>query len=98
VDLTGKLKLDQFIAFIAHCDGLVAASTGPLHIAAALGKKTIGLFSSRRPIHPGRWMPVGEDAYALVFDANCEKCREGKECNCITKISPQQIVDLLPAK
>jgi ADP-heptose:LPS heptosyltransferase len=94
-DLTGKLSLQQFIAFIAHTDALVAASTGPLHIAAALGKKAIGLFSSRRPIHPGRWMPLGEKAEALVHDTACENCMQKKDCDCIQKINPQQIVDLL---
>lgn len=38
-DLTGKLSLKQFISFISNVDALVAASTGPLHIASALGKK-----------------------------------------------------------
>lgn len=95
INLTGKLSLQQFIAFIAHCDGLVAASTGPLHIAAALNKKAIGLFSPRRPIHPGRWMPVGEDTHVLAFDEKCLKCQEKEDCDCITKINPQQIVDLL---
>jgi ADP-heptose:LPS heptosyltransferase len=95
VDLTGKLSLRQFIAFINASDGLVAASTGPLHIAASLGKKAIGLFSPRRPIHPGRWMPVGKDAHAIVFDSACAKCAEKKDCDCITKITPEQVVDLL---
>jgi ADP-heptose:LPS heptosyltransferase len=94
-DLTGKLSLQQFIAFIAKADALVAASTGPLHIAAALGKRAIGLFSSRRPIHPGRWMPLGERAVALVHDPACNNCKQRKDCNCIQKINPQQIVDLL---
>lgn len=95
VNLTGKLSLQQFIAFIALADGLVAASTGPLHIAASLNKKAIGLFSPKRPIHPGRWMPVGKQAHYLVFDAACEKCLKGADCDCITKISPEQIIDLL---
>ena len=94
-DLTGKLSLKQFIAFINAADGLVAASTGPLHIAAALNKKAIGLFVSKRPMHPGRWMPLGKNAYAVVFDKECADCKMGKECNCITKIDPKQIVDLL---
>jgi len=98
IDLTGKLTLQQFIAFINMCDGLVAASTGPLHIAAALNKKAIGLFSLKRPIHPGRWMPLGKDAHVLVFDENCEKCAKKLDCDCITKIKPQQIVDLLEQK
>jgi len=94
-NLTGKLSLQQFIVFINAADGLVAASTGPLHIAAALGKKAIGLFSSMRPIHPGRWMPVGNDAHALVFSKDCEECRKNNNCKCIREISPQQIVNLL---
>lgn len=95
IDLTGKLSLHQFIAFIAHADALVAASTGPLHIAAALNKTAIGLFSPKRPIHPGRWMPLGERAHYLVFDEKCELCVKKKECDCITRIEPKQIVDLL---
>ena len=38
-DLTGKMNLRQFISFINAADALVAASTGPLHIASALGKR-----------------------------------------------------------
>lgn len=61
-DITGRLTLDELIGFIRTADGLIAASTGPLHIAAALGKPVLGLFSDRRPIHPGRWAPLGEEA------------------------------------
>ena len=94
-DLTGKLSLEQYIAFINAANGLVAASTGPLHIAAALNKKAIGLFVPKRPMHPGRWMPIGKDAHYVVFDKECVDCKNGKDCNCIIKINPKQIVDLL---
>lgn len=94
-DLTGKLTLRQFIAFINLCDGLVAASTGPLHLAAALNKKAVGLFVPKRPMHPGRWSPVGSNAHYLVYDMGCVNCKKGIECNCISKINPQQIIDLL---
>ncbi|MBA3682793.1 MAG: glycosyltransferase family 9 protein [Bacteroidetes bacterium] len=97
-DLTGKLSLQQFIAFINLADGLVAASTGPLHIAAALNKRAIGLFVPKRPIHPGRWMPLGKNAQAIVFDKECNQCKSGNDCNCIIKIDPKQIVDLLEQK
>lgn len=97
IDMTGKLSLQQFIAFINNCDGLVAASTGPLHIAAALNKKAIGLFAPKRPIHPGRWMPLGKKAHTLVYDPACKKCAKKEECNCITKIKPEQVLELLKA-
>ena len=95
IDLTGKFSLQQFIAFIAACDGLVAASTGPLHIAAALDKKAIGLFSPRRPIHPQRWMPIGRNASYLVKDENCEKCAQKKQCDCIKEIEPIDVLNKL---
>lgn len=65
IDLSGKLSLPQLIAFISSCDTLVAASTGPLHIASALGIRAIGLYPSKRPMHPGRWMPLGANATYL---------------------------------
>lgn len=91
-NLTGKLSLQQFIAFIYHCNGLIAASTGPLHIAAALNKKALGLFSPMRPIHPGRWAPLGEKAGFIVFDPNCGNCKSGKNCDCIRNIDPQNVI------
>lgn len=95
VSLIEKLSLTDFIAFIANTDGLVAASTGPLHIAAALNKNAIGLYSPKRPIHPGRWKPLGLYAQAVVYNTICEKCLKGLECDCISKIEPQTILELL---
>lgn len=91
IDLTGKLKLEELIAFISNADGLVAASTGPLHIAAALGKKAIGLFAPMRPIHPGRWAPLGENAKYLVLDKDCSACRKSRDCACIKAIQPLEV-------
>ena len=40
----------------------MASGTGPLHVAAASGINTLGLFPSVRPIHPERWAPLGKKA------------------------------------
>ncbi|MHC1706554.1 MAG: glycosyltransferase family 9 protein [Bacteroidales bacterium] len=94
-DLTGRLSLQELIAFIARADALVAASTGPLHLAAALGKKAIGIYPPIRPMHPGRWAPVGPQAVCLVKDIPCNECRYGKECHCMKEISPLKIFEYL---
>lgn len=65
-DTGGMLSLDELITLIGASDALVAASTGPLHIAAASGIRAVGLFASMRPIHPGRWAPLGRDVHVLV--------------------------------
>ena len=95
VDLTGKLSLQQFIAFINQCDVLIAASTGPLHIAAALGKKAIGLFAPMKPIHPGRWKPIGVNANYLVLNKDCSDCRKTMDCHCIREIKIQELIKLI---
>lgn len=94
-NLSGQMSLEELISFIAQIDGLVACSTGPLHIAAALGKKAVGLYSPQRPIHPGRWKPIGVQSKTLIFDPECPKCATGKECDCITKIKPERVIEAL---
>ena len=93
----GKLSLTQLMELIGGSDALVAASTGPLHIAAAAGIRTIGLFSLQRPIHPGRWAPIGADAHVLVNAGHCNRCTNGKACDGIKQILPQRVLGLLPA-
>jgi heptosyltransferase III len=72
-DVTGKFSLEELIAFIGECDCLVAASTGPLHIAAASGIQAIGLYSPKRPIHPGRWAPLGARASFITASQHPKK-------------------------
>jgi ADP-heptose:LPS heptosyltransferase len=88
VDLTGRMELSELISFIRAADGLVAASTGPLHIAAALGRFALGLYAPMRPIHAGRWGPVGKYADYLALDKTCNDCRKSGVCDCIKSIEP----------
>ncbi len=94
-DMTGKLSLSELIRFIGSCDGIVAASTGPLHIAAALGIITVGLYAPMRPIFPRRWAPLGKKAVTLALDKKCKKCRGKNECECIRSIRPEEVAEKL---
>jgi heptosyltransferase-3 len=87
------MDLGEFISFIAACNGLVASGTGPLHIAAALGKYAYGIFPPIRPIHPGRWAPLGKGARVFVENKICSDCRKDPgNCVCIAAITPVQIL------
>ncbi|TGE09978.1 glycosyltransferase family 9 protein [Hymenobacter fodinae] len=91
-NLTGQLSLPQLLAFISAADGLVAGSTGPLHLAAALGRNALGLYPPIQPMHPGRWAPLGPHAQYLVFDKpDCQDCRkQPTACTCIKAVEPLQ--------
>lgn len=90
-DLTGQMSLGQLISFIGRCDSLVAASTGPLHLAAAMGIRAIGIYPPIRPMHPGRWAPIGEQATFLVKDKKCSDCRKQGPCHCMEEIHPEDV-------
>lgn len=101
VDLTGRLSLAELMAFVARTDALIAASTGPLHLAAALGIHALGIYPPIRPMHPGRWAPVGPGAAVFVKKEDCEACRKTGDCTCMRDIAPrllQDYLDKLPAK
>ncbi|WP_375437002.1 glycosyltransferase family 9 protein [uncultured Hymenobacter sp.] len=91
-DLTGRLTLPQFLAFLHQADGIVAGSTGPLHLAAALGRYALGFYPPIRPMHPGRWAPLGPHAEYLVFNRpDCQDCRrQPAACTCIKALAPTQ--------
>jgi len=86
IDSTGKLTLTELIFVLSKVKALVACSTGPLHISALLNKKSVGLFSMRKPIHPGRWKPLGLNSVSLVYDENCPTCAKGLICQCLREI------------
>ena len=77
-NLIAKLDLSQLIAFVNECQGVIAASTGPLHIGAALGKPALGLYGAIPKIHPRRWGPIGKHAEFLLAEHICENCLRKK--------------------
>ncbi|MFL6673722.1 MAG: glycosyltransferase family 9 protein [Massilia sp.] len=96
-DLVGKLTLTEFMSFMANCDGLIAGSTGPLHLAAALGIHTLGLFQSRQA-DIRRWHPVGRSTAVIHSNVQCQGERRGAHgnhatrCPCIMAIEPEHVV------
>ncbi len=89
-DFGGKLTLEQLMALIGNSTALVAGSTGPLHLAAALGIHAVGLYAPVRPIFATRWMPIGTHAHFI--EAN------ELPVNGVLDISVDQVVDLLNEK
>ncbi len=49
LNLAGLLSLSESMALIARADAVLTTDSGPLHIAGALGRPTVGLFRAIRP-------------------------------------------------
>lgn len=96
MDITGKFSLEEFIAFISKMDFLIAASTGPLHIAAAVGIGAIGIYPPIKPMHPGRWQPIGKKAKFVCVEMSCNDCRNNpQQCLCMDKVSAFELAKLM---
>jgi len=61
IDLCGKTSLVELAAILKRSRVLVSGDSGPVHLAASLGTKTIVLFRNDIPgKRPKRWGPWGE--------------------------------------
>ncbi|MBI4727081.1 glycosyltransferase family 9 protein [candidate division TA06 bacterium] len=76
------LTLRRLAAILANCRQVIGSSTGTLHLAAAAGAKTVGLFCPAPASRPERWRPLGEEHVQLVPVSDyCEKCKPDAKCN-----------------
>ncbi|WP_119344733.1 glycosyltransferase family 9 protein [Facilibium subflavum] len=97
IDLSGKLNLTQLKQLINQCDGLIAASTGPLHLSALMGKHTLGIYPSNHKDGVSAWGAVGKNAIAISLDKVCHSpCNKAKsQCACITAIAINDVKNII---
>lgn len=78
----GKTLRESFINFAA-LDFLISASTGPMHIAAALKVKTISIFCPLTACSPKLWRPLGNESRIISPEENyCNKVCPGDPKKC----------------
>jgi len=66
-----KTTLNRLTALINNCEIIIANDSGPMHIAAALGKPTLGLFG---PTDPYTAYPYGNNEWVRLDELFCIKC------------------------
>ena len=94
-DLCGEVDLEQLAALLSGASLVVTNSTGPLHLAEALGTKVIGIYSPYVSAAPHRWGPYGQPENVFVPDGDlCPRCtRERCErYNCLSAILPETVL------
>lgn len=94
---TTSYNVQQLIELISSLSLLITPDSGPLHIAAASGVKTVAVFGSTSPY---RWLPPVKDISLIYLEYPCSPCSEYgtslcramKSFSCIREISPDIIV------
>ncbi len=82
----------ELAGLLSRASLVLASSTGPGHLAAALGTPTLGLFPLIRPLSKARWGFRGD----LVSNIEPQEppkptCPECKECECMQAITTMQV-------
>jgi ADP-heptose:LPS heptosyltransferase len=94
LDLTGRISLPELIEWTRLSELLVTNDTGPMHVAAALGKPVVALFG---PTEPRRTGPYGQTDRTIRLTslpcAPCLKrtCAYAKPFECLRGVSPSVV-------
>jgi len=87
-------SLTHLAALISSCDLYVSNDCGPMHISAAVGTPTIGLFG---PSCPEIWFPYSEKYGHKALHAETDACCGRDFCiqptPCIESISSRKVLD-----
>lgn len=92
-NLAGKFSLGEMISLINLSEIFVSNSTGPIHIAAALNKYTIGFYPRILACSPERWGPYTKNAVVFTPEIECKNCTR-EQCirlDCMNSISIRKV-------
>lgn len=93
--LIGPPTLLGLAGLIAEACVFLSGSTGPMHIAAAVGTPTVSFFSPARSSSPRRWQPAGAIKHVISPPVpECPRCI-GSRCqyyDCMERIDIEQVV------
>ena len=92
-NFAGKLTLSELIALIDRSEVFVSNSTGPIHIAAALKKNTIGFYPKILSCSSKRWGPYSNKAQVFVPTIDCNNCtrEQCERLNCMSSIKMDEV-------
>lgn len=95
LNLAGRTSLPEMVEWLRRCDLMVTNDTGPMHVAAALGKPVVGLFG---PTEPRRTGPYGQLERVVQHHLPCvpclkPRCAWPRPMECLTAIAPATVLE-----
>ncbi|MGH7842181.1 MAG: lipopolysaccharide heptosyltransferase II [Candidatus Binataceae bacterium] len=92
----GALGLGEQIALLSLCNGFAGNDSGAMHLAAAVGIPTVGIFGSTNPARTG---PLGPHARFILHPPPCNPCL-ARTCrfghyDCLRAVSVSEVAAML---
>jgi len=96
IDLTGQLQLQETLALLHRADLFIGVDSGPAHLAAVSGTRSVVLFSGTN--RPAQWRPWSPEVLGLRHRVPCSPCHQ-KLCPladhaCMTGMTPEHVLKM----
>jgi len=92
-DLVGKTTMRELFAILASSGMVIGADSGPMHVAAALGRRVISLWGPTDPVRTG---PYGNEDLIVQSKVPCAGCYRrvcpGLDNVCMSSISAEDVM------
>ncbi|MBN2216308.1 MAG: glycosyltransferase [Pirellulales bacterium] len=93
-DWTGRTRVVELAALVAESAVAVGADSGPIHLAAAVGRPVVVLASGTN--HHRQWQPPGPRVRVLHYPVACSPCHR-RQCPradhaCMNRLLPEVVV------
>lgn len=94
-NMAGKLNLSELKALLNQTDIFISNSTGPIHIAAALGKFIVGFYPKILACSPQRWGPFTDKKAIFSPFIDCNNCtrEQCEKLDCMNSIDIGKVFD-----
>jgi lipopolysaccharide heptosyltransferase I len=92
LDLCGQTNLRQLVALLERAAVVIANDSGPMHIAAALGRPLVTPYGPTSPIRTG---PYRRDDTVIRLDIPCSPCfsRRCSHQSCLRWLKPESVLE-----
>lgn len=93
LDLTGKVSLPEMVEWIRLSELMISNDTGPMHVAAALGKTVVAIFGPTDPHWTGPYRQLSNVVRIDLPCAPCQKsyCTYSRPLECLKAITPEMV-------
>jgi len=91
-----ETSIREMVALVSNCKAVIANDSGPMHLSAAAGVPTIGIFG---PTNPNAHGPFCKKCFWVrnekldCIQCNLRECPKKHEC--MTELDPQLVIDKL---
>ena len=94
--LAPRTNLRELAALLERAAAVIGGDTGPIHLAAALGRPVVGIYGGSDPVRNGPWGAGSRALAADPADVPCvpcwrTRCNRERALACLRAIAPERV-------